>query len=359
MDEKIFVEGNEAIGWGAIAAGCLHFFGYPITPQNEITEFFARELPKRGGCFVQSEAEFASIALLYGGASTGVRAMTSTASPGWSLMQEGISCMVNAELPCVIVDVQRGGPGQGTVTHSQMDYFSATRGGGHGGYKTIVLAPHSVQECHDLMQLAFYLADKYRNPVVVLSDGVLGRTMESLEMRTLDFGPLPQKDWAIRGSAQREGVGGAIICAQGTTDWPPYVTVLERYAQKWAQIRENEVRREAYKADDASLLLVAFGYVARSCKEAVNMARSQGLKVGLLRLITLWPFPSEAVRKKALDGAKFLVVEDNLGQMVDDVRLAVEGKAAVHSLGTLARHVPTSLGMIMPDRVLEEVQRLL
>jgi len=359
MGEKIFVEGNEAIGWGAIAAGCLHFFGYPITPQNEIIEFFARELPKRGGCFVQSEAEFASIALVYGGASTGVRAMTSTASPGWSLMQEGISCMVNAELPCVIVNVQRGGPGQGTVTHSQMDYLSATRGGGHGGYKTTVLAPHSVQECYDLMQLAFYLADKYRNPVVVLSDGVLGRMMESMELRTLEFGPLPEKDWAVKGSAQRGGVGGAIICAQGTTDWPPYVTVLERYAKKWDQMRDNEVRYEAYRADDAALLLVAFGYVARSCKEAVNMARSRGLKVGLLRPITLWPFPYEVIRKRAVDGVKFLVVEDNLGQMVDDVRLAVEGKAEVHFLGVLARHVPTSLGMIMPDRVLEEVERLL
>jgi len=359
MGEKIFVEGNEAIGWGAIAAGCLHFFGYPITPQNEITEFFARELPKRGGCFVQSEAEFASIALLYGGASTGVRAMTSTASPGWSLMQEGISCMVNAELPCVIVDVQRGGPGQGTVTHSQMDYLSATRGGGHGGYKTIVLAPHSVQESHDLMQLAFCLADKYRNPVVVLSDGVLGRTMESLEMKTLEFGPLPRKDWAVKGTAEKAGVRSAVICAQGTTDWPPYVTMLERFGKKWDQMRDNEVRYEAYQADDAVLLLVAFGYVARSCKEAVNMARSQGLKVGLLRPITMWPFPYEVIRNRALEGVKFLVVEDNLGQMVDDVRLGVEGKAEVHFLGALARHVPTSLGMIMPETVLEEVERLL
>jgi len=359
MGEKMFVEGNEAIGWGAIAAGCLHFFGYPITPQNEITEFFARELPKRGGCFVQSEAEFASIALLYGGASTGVRAMTSTASPGWSLMQEGISCLANAELPCVIVDVQRGGPGQGSVTHSQMDYFSATRGGGHGGYKTIVLAPHSVQESHDLMQLAFYLADKYRNPVVVLSDGVLGRTMESLEMKTLDFGPLPEKDWAVKGSAEKGGLQSRIICAQGTTDFPPYVTVLERYSKKWEEMRDNEVRYEAYQADEAALLLVAFGYVARSCKEAVNMARSQGLKLGLIRPITLWPFPYHEIRKRGLKGANFLVVEDNLGQMVDDVRLGLEGKAEVHFLGALARHVPTSLGMIMPDRVLEEAKSLL
>jgi len=359
MGEKIFVEGNEAIGWGAIAAGCLHFFGYPITPQNEIIEFFARELPKRGGCFVQSEAEFASIALLYGGASTGVRAMTSTASPGWSLMQEGISCLANAELPCVIVDVQRGGPGQGTVTHSQMDYLSATREGGHGGYKNIVLAPHSVQESYDLMQLAFYLADKYRNPVVVLTDGVLGRTMETLEMKTLAFGPLPEKNWAVKGSAEKGGRRGAIICAHGTTDFPPYITVLERYDKKWQEMRDNEVRYEAYRAEDAALILVAFGYLARSCKEAVNMARSQSLKVGLIRPITLWPFPYHEIHKKALEGAKFLVVEDNLGQMTDDVRLGVAGKAEVHFLGALARHVPTSLGMVMPDRVLEEVQRLL
>ncbi|MDY6907270.1 MAG: 3-methyl-2-oxobutanoate dehydrogenase subunit VorB [Chloroflexota bacterium] len=358
MEGKVLVGGNEAIGWGALAAGCLHYFGYPITPQNEVVEFFARELPPRGGCFVQSEAESSSIALLYGGASTGVRAMTSTASPGWSLMQEGISCMANAELPCVIVDVQRGGPGQGTVTHSQMDYLSATRGGGHGGYKSIVLAPSSVQECHDLVQLAFYLADRYRNPVIVLSDGVLGRTMESLDRRTLEFGPLPPKDWAVRGSAQNGGARSVVVCAQGTADFPPYGVVLERLGNKWQAMAE-EARFEAYRADDAELLLVAFGYVARSCKEAVNMARAEGLKVGLLRPVTLWPFPCGEVGARARGGARFLVVEDNLGQMVDDVRLGAEGQAPVHFLGALARHVNTSLGMLMPERVLEEVKRLL
>ncbi|MFQ5827324.1 MAG: 3-methyl-2-oxobutanoate dehydrogenase subunit beta, partial [Dehalococcoidia bacterium] len=190
--ERILVQGNEAVGLGAVAAGCTGFFGYPITPQNEITEWFAREMPKRGGVFVQPQSETGSINMLYGGAATGLRVMTSTSSPGWGLMQEGMSCLANAELPCVVVLVQRAGPGQGTTRTAQTDYLSATRGGGQGGYKTIVLAPASVQENCDLVQLAFHLADKYRNPVVVLTDAVIGQMAEPLETRTLDFGPLPE-----------------------------------------------------------------------------------------------------------------------------------------------------------------------
>src|SRR3972149_12276761 len=200
---KLLVRGNEAVGWGALMADCAAFFGYPISPQNETIEWFAREFPKRGKVFVQSQCETGSINMLYGGAATGVRCMTSTSSPGWGLMQETMSHLANAELPCVVVLVQRGGPGQGTTRHAQMDYLSATRCGGPGGYKTIVLAPASVQETHDLMQLAFYLADKYRNLVVVLTEALTGQVSEPLELRTLDFGPLPQQDWAVLGTGQR------------------------------------------------------------------------------------------------------------------------------------------------------------
>lgn len=364
MPEKILVQGNEAIGWGAINAGCRHFFGYPITPQNEITEFFARELPARGGDYVQSESEAASVAMLYGAAAAGVRAITSTAGPGWGLMQEGLSHLANAELPCVIVNTQRGGPGQGTTRHAQMDYLSATRGGGQGGYKMIVLAPASVQECHDLVQFAFYLADKYRNPVVVLSDGILGQMAEPLEMKTIDFAPLPKKDWAIEAIGQRTGrVSNFVSCGQGgVIPVPPYTSYfvfLKQLDEKYHNITTAEVRYETYRADDARLLLVAYGSTARVCQEAVDMARTEGLRVGLFRPITLWPFPYDIVNRRAAQGTDFLVVEDSLGQMVDDVRFAVEGKAQVHFLGILARHLPTDGGMLFPDRVLEEIKKVM
>lgn len=364
MPERVLVQGNEALGWGALSAGCRHFFGYPITPQNEITEFFARELPERGGEYVQSESEAASVAMLYGAAATGVRTITSTSGPGWGLMQEGLSHLANAELPCVIVNMQRGGPGQGTTRHAQMDYLSATRGGGQGGYKMIVLAPASVQECHDLIQLAFYLADKYRNPVVVLGDGILGQMAELLEKKKIEFEPLPDKDWTIRGLHQRGSqVRNYISCGQGgVIPLPPYTTYfafLERLVEKYHEITTTEVRYETYQADDAALLLVAYGSTARVCQETVDMARAEGLKVGLLRLITLWPFPCDIVTDKAGEGANFLAVEDSLGQMVDDVRFAVEGKSQVHFLGMLARHLPTDGGMIFPDRVLAEIKKVI
>ncbi len=359
--ERIFVQGNEAIGWGAVSAGCLHFFGYPITPQNETTEWFARELPKRGGVFVQSESETGSINMLYGAAAAGVRAMTSTSSPGWGLMLETMSHLTNAELPCVVVLVQRGGPGMGTTQHAQMDYFSTCWGGGQGGYKNIVFAPASVQETADLVQLAFYLADKYRNPVIVLTDGILGQMREPLEVRTIDFGPLPEKDWALRGTAhQKDGRRQILVCTSGhaTVPYPTYLELLDHLDRKYLQMR-SEVRHETYRAEDAELLIVAYGYVARVSEEAVNMARAEGLKVGLLRPITLWPFPHEVIREKAARGCKFLVVEDSLGQMIEDVKIAVQGRVEAHLLGVLARHLPTAMGMILPDRVFEEIRSLI
>lgn len=361
MVEKVLIQGNEAVGWGALNAGCDGFFGYPITPQNEIPEWFSREFPKRGKVFVQSESETGSINMLFGGAAAGFRVMTSTSSLGWALMQEGMTHLAAAEFPCVIVLVQRGGPGHGSIRHAQMDYFSTIRGG-TGGYKNIVLAPASVQETHDLMQLAFYLADKYSNPVIVITDAILGLIAEPLEVKVIDFDPLPEKDWALRGrDNQKDGntrflhsAPGA-IAARGYTN---YITWLEHMEDKYRQVAESEIRYETYRVEDAEMILIAYGYPARVSKKAVNMARSEGLKVGLIRPITLWPFPYQVIRDKVDGGCKFLVVEDSLGQMVDDVRIAVQERTEVHFLGVLSRHLPTDGGMILPGRVLEEIRRL-
>ena len=358
MVNRILAEGNEAVGWGALSAGCKCFFGYPITPQNEIMELLARELPKRGGVFVQSQCETGSINMLYGAATAGVRAMTSTASPGWALMQEGMSDMASANLPGVIVVVQRIGPGVQRVEHAQMDYNSVTKGG-VGGYKNIVLAPASVQETHDLMQLAFYLADKYRHPVVVLTEGILGHVIEPLEVKTLDFGPLPEKDWAVSGRGTHKGgkyreIGPSYHPLYDGT----YLNYLNALREKYRAM-ESELRYEEYKVQGARVILVAYGYCARVAKEAVDMARAEGLKAGLLRPITLWPFPYQQIKKKATKGCKFLAVEDSLGQMVDDVKMGVEGKSEVHLADVTFRHMPSEEGMILPGRLLQEIRRLL
>ena len=365
MTERILVQGNDAVGWGAINAGCRHFFGYPITPQNEITEWFARELPKRGGVFVQSQSELGSINMLYGAAATGVRVMSSTSGPGWSLMQETMAYLTAAELPCVVVLVQRGGaPGAAGTRHAQTDYTSATRGGGHSGYKNIVLAPASVQETHDLVQLGFYLADKYRNPVVILSDAIIGQMAEPLKVETLDFGPLPEKDWTIKGKGrQKDGKRRLVVSTHGVFAEPPFfmdwVGFAEHCDNKFKEIKNAEVRYESLQTEDADLILIAYGYTARCSEEAVLIARSEGLKVGLIRPITVWPFPYEAIKQKATHGCEFLVVEDSTGQMVEDVMLGAEGKAPIHLLGIWGRHTRTVAGMITPNRILEEIRQLL
>jgi len=359
MDERILVQGNEAVGRGALAADCRAFFGYPITPQNEVIEWFAREFPKHGRIFLQSASETGSINMLTGGAMTGVRAMTSTSSPGWALMQEGLSNLTAAELPCVIVEVQRG---WNTTRHAQTTYKSATTGGGFGDYRTIVLAPASIQEIHDLLQLAFYLADKYRNPVVVLSDAILGQMMEPLELKTLDFGPLPDKDWALKGKAgHKDGKKRFTPIAYGmipTRKYPTLLDFLGAYEKKLKEM-EKEVRYDAYQLEDAELILIAFGYVARISQEAMFRMRAKGLKVGMIRPITLWPFPAQIVKEKAATGASFLVVEDNLGQMVDDVKIAVEGRAQIDLVSCLARHLPGEEGAIYPEEVIKKIEHLL
>lgn len=362
MGDRLFVQGNEAVAWGAVGAGCEAFFGYPITPQNEITEWFAREFPPMGKVFVQSQSETGSINMVHGAAACGVRAMTSTSGPGWGLMQEGMSNLANAELPCVIVLVQRGGPGAGTTRHAQMDYSSVTHGGGAGGYKNIVLAPASVQELHDFMQLAFYLADKYRNPVVVLSDAILGQMAEPLERRQLEFGPLPEKDWAVKGKAHHaDGKRRGLSIGQGFIPNPThstYLSFIQHLDAKTRRMQQDEVRFEGLNLDSARLVLVAYGSMARASQGAMEMARREGLPVGLLRPLTLWPFPLDAVRQNIRDGVQFLVVEDSLGQMVDDVKAAVGERAPVHFLGMLARHEPREMGMIFPDKILEKIKEI-
>jgi 2-oxoglutarate ferredoxin oxidoreductase subunit alpha len=362
MADRVMLEGNIAMCQGAVAAGCRHFFGYPITPQNEVPEWFSRELPKRNGVYVQAQSELGAINMVFGASSSGARVMTSTSGPGWSLMQETISHMNVAETPCVIGLVQRTGPGAGGPRHSQCDYFSAVKGGGHGGYKNIVLAPASVQETYEVTQLAFYLADKYRNVAIVLSDAVLGLLLEPCELKVLDFGPLPKKDWAIGVCAPFDKKKVNFVehagFLFGNPQKSPYMNLHRHLGDKW-KAWESDVKFENYHADDAKLILVAFGYVSRSCKEAINMARKEGLKVGMIRPITLSPFPTKAIIEQANKGKNFLVVEDNQGQMVEDVRLAVEGRTKVNLLDIFGRHLPNEMGAIMPDRILEEVKKLI
>jgi 2-oxoglutarate ferredoxin oxidoreductase subunit alpha len=365
MGEKLLVEGNEAVGYGAVEAGCDCYFGYPITPQNEIIEWFSRELPKRGGVVLQAQCETSTINMVQGAAATGARVITSTSGPGWSLMQEGMSNIATAEVPCVVALVQRGGPGTGGMRQVQMDYNSVVKGGGHGDYKNIVLAPASVQETYELVQLAFHLADKYRMAAVVLSDALIGQMMESLELKKLDFGPLPSKDdWAVTGKAHhKDGVKHLSLIVQGVPDspYPTWISFPRHLRDKYEEVEKSEARYEAVALEDADLVIIAFGYMARISKGAIKMARAKGLKVGLVRPITLWPFPKEVIRKVAEQGVNFLVVEDNIGQMIEDVRATLygHGQGEIHLLSILERSGTADGALILPGRIVEECQRLL
>ncbi len=356
----MFAFGYQALMLGAVRAGCTHFFGCPITPQNEVTEIFAREFPRRGGLYIQAQDEIGSIMQVYGAGAAGARAMSSTSGPGWSIMLEGMSQASRAEIPFVIVLAQRGGPGGGAMRQAQQDYFSACWGGGHGGYKNIVLAPDSVQETYDFIQLAFHLADKYRYPVVLLTDGIMIGMGETIEERTLEFPSLPPKDWAVRGTAkQKDGKPRLVTAIINFVNHPSYMAWVEAEYKNYQKMREAEVRYESLRTEDAELILVGYGYVARVCKKVLNMARAEGLRVGLIRPITCWPFPHQAIKEQALKGREFLVVEDSLGQMVEDVRLGAEGRAKIHLVNMLVRHEPNDMGMIRTDSVYKEVKRLL
>jgi 2-oxoglutarate ferredoxin oxidoreductase subunit alpha len=347
MAQRVLIKGNEAIGMGAIAAGCRYYFGYPITPQNDIPEFMSAELPKVGGTFIQAESEVASINMLLGAAATGARAMTSSSSPGISLKQEGISYLCGSEIPGVIVNMSRSGPGLGGIHPSQGDYFQATRGGGHGDYRTLVLAPSTAQENYDLTMLAFDLADKYRNPVMVLGDALLGNIKEPVELKPYRKKE-PQKDWALTGCKGRDQrILKSLYLADGE--------LTERNWVLWKKYQrmQKETRWEEYRLDDAELGLVAFGSVARILKSSVDMLREKGHKVGLLRPITVYPFPSQAVKDAAARIGRLMAVELNTGQMVEDVKLAAECEATVDFYGRPPGSIPT------PDELAKEVLKVI
>jgi 2-oxoglutarate ferredoxin oxidoreductase subunit alpha len=337
MTETKLMKGNEALAEAAILAGCDAYFGYPITPQSEVLEYLAREMPKHNRVVLQAESEVASINMVYGAAGAGFRTMTTSSSPGISLMQEGISYIAGAELPCLIVNVNRAGPGLGTIQPGQGDYFQSTKGGGHGDYRMIVLAPASVQEMADFVYLGFDLADKYRNPVLMLSDGAIGQMMEKVEFRPYTR-PVVDKSWATTGKPK--------------TRKRNYITSLfiqpERMEQhnikleeKFKRIRENEVRFEEINTKDADYLFVAYGLSARICQKAMDLAREKGIKVGLFRPITLFPYPYKRLEELASQTKLMLTVELNSGQMIEDVKLGVNGKVPVHYYGRMGGMMPT------------------
>ena len=337
MAEKILMKGNEAIGEAAIVAGCRHYFGYPITPQTELTEYMAKRMPQVNGVFVQAESEIAAINMVYGAAGAGVRTMTSSSSPGISLKQEGISYIAGAELPCVIVNIMRGGPGLGGIQPGQADYFQATKGGGHGDYRNIVLAPNSVQELVDITILSFDLADKYRNPVMLLGDGALGQMMEPVEFNASTISPV-EKPWAAGGMRGRSTPN----LINSLHLQPDSLEKHNHHLQdKYALIGQNEIRYEELYTEDAELILVAYGITSRIARSAIEKARAEGLKVGMLRPISLWPFPSEPLARLAQKAKAFLTLELSAGQMVEDVRLAVCGAKPVYFYGRTGGNMPS------------------
>lgn len=353
MGERILMKGAEAIGEAAIRAGCRHFFGYPITPQNESPQYMSRRMPEIDGVFLQAESEVAAVNMIYGCASAGKRVFTTSSSPGISLMQEGLSYIAGAEIPVVVVNVVRGGPGLGDIAPAQCDYFQAVKGGGHGDYHLIVLAPSTIQESVDLMSVAFDLADKYRNPVMMLSDGLLGQMMEAIEFPPMkDPATLPHKDWATDGMQGKRGknvINSFDLLPEG----------LEKMNNKmWAKypvIECDEVRFESVMTDDAEYIFVAYGTVARIIKTVLKQLRAEGIKVGLFRPISLYPFP----KKQLLDLAGkqdlkfFLDIELSFGQMIEDVQLATQFKKPIHFYGRQGGMVPT------PTEIANEFKRLL
>lgn len=329
-------KGNVAVVKGAILAGCRSFYGYPITPASEIAEYAALYLPQVGGTFLQAESEVAAINMVYGAAAAGARVMTASSGPGLSLMQEGISYIAGAELPCVIVDVVRGGPGLGNIAPEQSDYFAMVKGGGHGNYHNFVLAPASVQEMAELTMLAFELADKYRNPVIVLADGFIGQMMEPLDLEYREV-EVPSKPWAVQGTPEtRKNLVTSIYLETDELE-----AQQRKMEAKYKRAQQQEPRHEVYETADAEILLVGYGIASRVLRSAVEEARQQGIKAGLFRPITLWPFPSEALAKTAARVQKILVVELSNGQMVEDVRLALNGKVPVEFYGRTGGNVPS------------------
>lgn len=338
MEREIW-KGSEAIAEAAIRGGCRGFFGYPITPQNEIPEYMSKRMPEVGGVFVQSESEIAAINMVYGAAASGIRAMTSSSSPGISLKQEGISYMTATELPGVIVNVNRGGPGLGSIQPSQCDYFQATRGGGNGDYRTIVFAPDNLQETVDIMQEAFDIADRYRNPVLFLLDGLIGQMMEPIVWKDIPKREMEEKTWAAGG---RRGRDHNNFITSLTIDAPDCEKVNMGLQEKYKAIEENECRWEEIMTEDAEIIMVAYGTTARVALTAMESLREKGIKAGMVRPITLWPYPYQVLENLSKkDGVKaFFVTEMSAGQMVEDVRLGVKGNKPVHFYGRMGGMIP-------------------
>jgi len=337
--EVKLMKGNEAIADAAIKAGCRHFYGYPITPQTELLEYMSVHLPKVGGTFIQSESEVAAINMVYGAAAAGARVMTSTSGPGLSLMSEGLSYLAGAELPCVIVDVCRAGPGLGFITPSQSDYWLLTKSPGHGDFHLIVLAPNSVQEMADMTFQAFDLADKYRNPVALLTDGILGQMMEKVQFDRKRQNKIPRKAWAARG-ANKQGSRNIIKSL-----FVPPLDDLEAHTKhlfnKYKDILENHTQWELYRIETAEILIVAFGIASRICLKAIQLLQQEGVSIGMIRPITLYPFPSSIIAAAAKNVRCVEVVEMNMGQMLEDVRLAVNGLAPVEFYGRTGGTIPS------------------
>jgi 2-oxoglutarate/2-oxoacid ferredoxin oxidoreductase subunit alpha len=347
--EARLMKGNEALAEAAIRAGMDAYFGYPITPQSEILEYFTREVPNRSGVVLQAESELAAINMIYGAAGAGGRVMTSSSSPGVSLMQEGLSYIASAQLPCLVVNVVRGGPGLGTIQPSQGDYFQSTKGGGHGDYHLIVLAPATVQEMADMVFEGFRLAEKYRNPALILTDGALGQMMEKVYLR--EEGSLPKSvpEWATTG--KRKDRKANVITSLFIE--PEKMESINHALQAKYKLLQDEVKYELFETEDAEVVLVAFGLTARICQKVVELGREKGIKIGLLRPITLYPYPSAIIKELAKKINFFLTVEMNAGQMVEDVALAVNGKCPVHFKGRMGGMIPT------PEEILLEVETLI
>ncbi len=347
-NQKFLLTGNEASAEAAILAGCRYYYGYPITPQNEIMTHMALRMPQVGGTFIQVESELAAIYMVYGSAAAGGRTMTSSSSPGISLKQEGISYLAGSELPCVIINMQRGGPGLGDISPAQSDYFQAVKGGGHGDYHTIVLAPSSVQETADLVFDAFDLADCYRNPVMILGDAQLGQMMEPVIFDKKQKADLSEKSWALTGAKGRKrNIVKSFYPVKGELE--VFNTKLQK---KYREIEAEEVRYEEIETQHADIVLVAYGTCARICREVLKEAKKKNLKLGMIRPITLWPFPSVAIARAAERVQLMLTVEMSSGQMVEDVRLSVNGKCPVHFYGRTGGGIPS------PKEILHKIVEL-
>lgn len=347
---KVLMKGNEAIGAAAIQAGCRYFFGYPITPQTELPEYMAVNLPKVGGVFVQAESEVAAINMVYGAAGCGVRVMTSSSSPGIALKQEGISYIAGAELPCVIINIVRGGPGLGGIQPAQSDYNQATRGGGNGDYRLLVYAPATLQEMVDLVQVAFDKADYYRNPVMIIGDGMLGQMMEAVEIREMPKMELPAKDWATTGTKleRKPNVINSLFLKPEELEEHNI-----RLFQKYEEMRAKEVRYESYKTEEADIVIAAYGTTSRIVRTAIAQLEKEGIKVGLVRPITLYPFPHQAFKELPESVKSILVVEMSMGQMIDDVRIANEGRLPIDFVGRVGGMVPS------PQLIVDKVKAML